>query len=92
MVVTSALVFADSAGHHGPAARSARSRPMNEPMPFMSPCPRCGHWCLQDSYTRRALLRLVNTGGNIQGYCIACDEFWPIDAHERHVLVSWLGE
>lgn len=92
MAVTSDLVFASSASHHGPIVRWARSRPMNEPMPFMSRCPRCGFWCLQDSYTRRTLLRLTNTDGNIQGYCIGCDGFWPINDHERDVLINWLGE
>ena len=92
MAVTSSLVFAGTAGHHGPLARGARSRPMNEPMPFMSRCPQCVHWCLQDSYTRRALLRLTNTDSNIHAYCIGCDAFWPVGADERNILLDWLAE
>jgi hypothetical protein len=65
---------------------------MNEAMPFMSRCPKCGHWCLQDSYTRRALLRLTNLHASIEGYCIGCNHFWPISVHERTVIVSWLSE
>ena len=92
MAVTSSELSFGTAGHHGPAARQARVRRMNEPMPFMSRCPRCGHWCLQDSYTRRALLRLTNTESNIHGYCIGCDSFWPVGADERNVLLDWLAE
>jgi hypothetical protein len=61
----------------------ARFRPMNELIPFMSRCPRCGYRRLQDGYTHRVLRRLLNTNAIIEGYCATCDAFWPIGALER---------
>jgi hypothetical protein len=61
---------------------------MNASIPFASPCPSCGRQRLQDGYTRRALLRLLNTGAPIKGYCIACDAFWPVSDIERVVIAE----
>jgi len=38
------------------------------------------------------LMRLLNTHTRIEGYCIACDESWPISALERAGIVIELGD
>jgi len=78
-------------GRHSANGQLARYSPMNEPIPFMSRCPSCGERRLQDGYTRRALLRLLNTHGSIEAYCIVCDGFWPVSALERNGIVIGLG-
>jgi hypothetical protein len=79
-------------GRHSAKEQLARHNPMNEPIPFMSRCPGCGQRRLQDGYTRRVLLRLLNTHARIEGYCVTCDEFWPISALERAGIVIALGD
>ena len=86
------LVFPRKVARHSAGERFARHRPMNEPMPFMSNCPGCGHWCMQDGYARRALLRLLNTDSQVEAYCAECDEFWSISPQERHAIGVWLSE
>jgi hypothetical protein len=86
------LVFTRKVARHSADERLARHRPMNEPMPFMSNCASCGHWCLQDGYARRVLLRLLNTNSDIEAYCVDCDEFWSVSAQERHAIALWLSE
>jgi hypothetical protein len=68
----------------------ARFRPMNEVIPFMSRCPKCGERRLQEGYTHRMLRRLLNTDTNIEAYCNTCHEFWPISALEREGIVIGL--
>jgi hypothetical protein len=92
MAAIPSLVFPRKVARHTAGGRLARHRPMNEPMPFMSNCPGCGHWCMQDGYTRRVLLRLLNTNSKVQAYCMECDEFWPISAQERDAIAVWLAE
>ena len=86
------MLFPHRFARHGALERLARHRPMNEPMPFMSNCPCCGLWCLQDGYARRVLLRLLNTNSEIAGYCTDCNEFWSISPQERHAITVWLSE
>ena len=78
--------------HHRQAAHGklARFRPMNEVIPFMSRCPKCGDRRLQDGYTHRMLRRLLNTGSGIEGYCETCCESWPISGLERDGIVIGL--
>jgi len=78
-------------GRHTAKEQLARYSPMNEPVPFMSRCPSCGERRLQDGYTRRALLRLLNTQDSIEAYCIVCDGFWPVSGLERTGIVIGLG-
>lgn len=92
MAATPRLVFTRRVARHTAGERLARHRPMNEPMPFMSNCPSCGHWCLQDGYARRVLLRLLNTNTKVQAYCLECDEFWAISPQERDAIAVWLSE
>lgn len=79
------------AGHrHGSREPLARFRPMNELVPFMSRCPKCGDRRLQDGYTHRTLRRLLNTSSNIEAYCNACNAFWPISGLERDGIIIGL--
>jgi hypothetical protein len=59
-------------------------------LPLLSICPKCKHnqvrW-----YTRSALLRLLNGDHPVEGYCVTCDEYWRISAHERTGLAVALG-
>ena len=59
-------------------------------VPFLSTCPRCKHTQAQ-WYTRGALLRLLNGDHPVEGYCVPCDEYWRISAHERAGLAIALG-
>ena len=92
MAANPRLVFPRKVARHTVGERLARHRPMNEPMPFMSNCPSCGHWCLQDGYARRVLLRLLNTNSQVAAYCVECDEFWSISVPERDAIAVWLSE
>ncbi len=75
-------------GHrHGPKGLLARFRPMNELIPFMSRCPKCGNRRLQDGYTHRMLRRLLNTKSHIEAYCNECNGFWPISGLERDGII-----
>jgi hypothetical protein len=78
--------------HHGHGARGklARFRPMNEVIPFMSRCPRCGDRRLQEGYTHRMLRKFLNTGNSIEAYCNECHELWTISALERDGIVIGL--
>jgi hypothetical protein len=79
-------------GRHDTAGQWAHYSAMNEPIPFMSRCPGCGHRRLQDGYARRVLRRLLNTNGKILAYCVPCDHFWPISPLERSGIVIGLGD
>jgi hypothetical protein len=78
--------------HHrqGAKGKLARFRPMNEVIPFMSRCPKCGDRRLQEGHTHRMLRRLLNTGSGIEAYCDRCREFWPISGLERAGIVIGL--
>jgi hypothetical protein len=58
-------------------------------IPFLSACPRCGHEQAQ-WYTHSALLRLLHRGYPVEGYCVICDAYWQIGAHERDGLAAKL--
>ena len=75
---------------HGSRAKLARFRRMNEVIPFMSRCPKCGDRQLQEGYTHRMLRRLLNTNSNIEAYCGGCGEFWAISGLERDGIIIGL--
>jgi hypothetical protein len=79
-------------GRHDPTGQWVDHGLMNEPIPFMSRCPRCGHRRLQDGYARRVLRLLLNSNGKILAYCAPCDRFWPISPLERNGIVIGLGD
>jgi hypothetical protein len=74
----------------GTQGKLARFRPMNEVIPFMSRCPKCGDRRLQEGYTHRMLRRLLNTSTGIEAYCNECHEVWPISGLERDGIVIGL--
>jgi hypothetical protein len=59
---------------------------------FTSICPKCKEGRTQRGYTRTALANLLNSGYQIEAYCVGCDEFWPISAQERRSIADALGE
>ena len=61
---------------------------MTKTIPFFSKCPVCGQQQLQRAYTRRALLRLLESVNIIDAYCLACDVVWPVSAQERNLVVT----
>jgi hypothetical protein len=50
---------------------------------FVSTCPCCKREQPQEGFTIADLLRLLNGGYPIEGYCVHCDEFWPISLQKR---------
>ena len=50
---------------------------------FFSECPKCGHDRLLTGYTSGELTLLLSNGADIDAYCSACDEHWPISTEER---------
>jgi hypothetical protein len=42
-------------------------------------------------YARDELAELLKSGAEIEGYCISCDERWPISTEERADLVRALS-
>jgi len=61
---------------------------MTKLVSFFSTCPACGQQQPQLAYTRRALLRLLESGNIIDAYCLACDVVWPVNAQERNLVAT----
>jgi hypothetical protein len=64
---------------------------MQESVPFMARCPKCGYQWLQDSYTRHTLLSLLRTKSSIEAYCMRCAVLWPISTEEQRALTEQLS-
>jgi len=75
----------------GGAHRSHADNLMDETVHFVSACPGCLKEREQRSYTRAALGAFLRTGYKIEGYCMICNEFWPISDEERHDLAQRLS-
>jgi len=45
---------------------------MDPYVPFLARCPKCGYEWLQDGYTRRTLLQLLDSSASIDAYCMRC--------------------
>jgi hypothetical protein len=56
---------------------------MSQVIVFASTCPQCNRDQPQDGFTAADLLRLLEGGYPIEGYCVICDKFWPISLQER---------
>jgi len=61
---------------------------MTKPVPFFSACPACGQKQLQLAYTRRALLKSLESGDIIDAYCLTCDLVWPISQQDRESVAA----
>ena len=72
--------------HVGEGRGAARSGRTEEPVPFVSVCPRCTRLQPQRGYSRAALHRLLGAGYPVEAYCVMCDQVWPISAPERAAL------
>jgi hypothetical protein len=62
-----------------------------EAIPFTSICPKCQAQQLQRGFSRAALGRLLSGGYPIEAYCVACDDFWPINLSERVAIAVRLA-
>ena len=58
---------------------------------FKSTCPKCRRERRQDAYSRKALARLLQIGGDIEARCFDCEMTWPLSSTERANLADWLG-
>jgi hypothetical protein len=58
---------------------------------FKAICPKCQRERRQDAYSRKALARLLRTGGEIEARCFDCEMTWPLTLPERASLAEWLG-
>ena len=56
---------------------------MSDPIVFASTCPQCKRDQPQDDFTVADLLRLLDGGYPIEGYCVICNKFWPLSLRER---------
>lgn len=56
---------------------------MDQSIAFAATCPRCTHERIQDDYTRGTLLRSLELGLPVEGYCVVCDRRWIIATQER---------
>lgn len=55
---------------------------------FTSTCPRCQREQHQGGFSRGSVQRLLEKGLPIEGYCLMCDQFWPVGAPERAELAK----
>jgi hypothetical protein len=53
-------------------------------------CPRCKELRLQMGYSPGGLIRRINTHRPIEACCVTCNQFWPINVHERVRLAKEL--
>jgi hypothetical protein len=73
------------------ARRRIPSRPMQDWILFAAMCPKCRRPVLQHGYSRVLLFGFLDVDHPIEAYCDTCDEFWPISAEERRVLLGALS-
>ena len=78
--------------NHPTEARAAgtSNRPMQNRVLFAATCPQCRQQVLQHGYSRVVLFAYLDAEHEIEAYCGACDEFWPICAEERRGIVGVL--
>jgi hypothetical protein len=64
---------------------------MDSYVPFLARCPKCGYEWLQDGYTRRTLLQLLDRSASIDAYCMRCAVSWSISRQEQQALSAELA-
>ena len=62
---------------------------MGQQAPFSTECPKCGQERVM-TISRDELAELLESGSEIEGYCIACDASWSISTEERADLARAL--
>jgi hypothetical protein len=71
-------------------AGTISKRPAKNCVLFVATCPKCRRQVLQHGYSRVLLFAYLDVEHEIEAYCAACDEFWPINAVERRGIVGAL--
>jgi hypothetical protein len=66
------------------------AEPQSELLRFVATCPRCRRSQSQQTFSRAALLRLLDDDLEIQAYCASCQSFWPISEPERCTIIEEL--
>ena len=56
---------------------------MSARAPYSSECPKCGQERVQGVLSTEELREMLDTGAEIDAYCISCDEHWLISTEER---------
>ena len=56
---------------------------MSANAPYSSECSKCGHERVQGVLSTEELREMLETGAEIDAYCISCDEHWLISTEER---------
>jgi len=64
---------------------------MNDQTPFSSECPKCRRDRMLTGYARDELAELLESGADIEAYCMGCDAHWPISTEERADLAVALS-
>ena len=59
--------------------------------PFLVECPKCRRDRALTGYSSGELATLLNSGAEIEGYCMSCDELWAISTEERAELAQALS-
>ena len=78
------------ANHLAEAAGVIPNRTVKNCVRFASTCPKCRQQVLQHGYSRVLLFAYLDVEHEIDAYCAACEEFWPISAAERRAIVGML--
>jgi len=64
---------------------------MNTLAPFLIECPKCKRDRALRGYSNDELAALLNSGADIEGYCMSCDELWSISTEERAEIAHALS-
>lgn len=64
---------------------------MSDQTPFSSECPKCGRDRVLTGCPADELSALLESGAEIEAYCISCDEHWSISTEERADLAVALS-
>ena len=63
---------------------------MGQQAPFSTECPKCGQERVVTT-SRDELIELLDSGSEIEGYCVTCDATWSISTEERADLARALA-
>jgi len=66
----------------------SNDRDKHQSVVFVSTCPKCNCAQSQRGFSRAALERLLQRDHPIEGYCVACDEFWSLSLQERAAIAT----
>jgi hypothetical protein len=75
---------------HPPGTATLEMDLLFDSVPFLSTCPKCRDLRAQEGFGKRSVVRLLSRNLPIEAYCVVCDDFWEISAHERAELATRL--